>query len=405
VHLLGMAGLSRNVGFGANKVFSAAMLQAFQTSEPLIGFVLGLEGLFGLVLGPLTGWLSDRTMRRGWRRKVYVLVCLPCAAVLWLIFADSHRFSTAAVALTLFYIFQQSSVSPYNAWMPEIVPAEQWGVVSGYLNLWWQLGNLIAFLVIPLAWTASHRLGIGLTAILIASGGLLTGLGVPEPAPLRQPLSPSSSAGGLRRYGVLLRGNLLLYFLSQALAWLSFEAIASFFTLFVVHVAHGSLLDSALAMSAFTAAAMVAAVWAGRWYRRYPPKAFLAVVLTLFGLIALCGLVVQQMVWVFIIVTIEGVFWSANLTVAYALAIDLLGLTTRNDAEAAAVRGGLYGMSNFVQSIGLLVAAPAAGLVIRATGGNYAGMFLLSCAAALMAAGSVLCIRMPAAQRGVQPTR
>ncbi|MCL6599907.1 MAG: MFS transporter [Alicyclobacillus macrosporangiidus] len=418
VHVLGMAGLARNVGFAANKVFSAAMLESFHASQPVIGFVLALEGLFGLVLNPLTGWMSDRTRRPGWRRKAYVLICLPAAALLWLVFAYAHSFVLAAAALTLFYLFQQSSASPYHAWMPDVVPRERWGVASGYLNLWWQLGNLLSFLVIPLVWTASHAAGYLMTALLMAIGGAWTGLSVPErtipqpdasadrpdaarpgatPAEADTAGDPGSAAGaapsaGRHPYRQLLRGNLLLYFISQAFAWLAFEAIASFFTLFVTHVAHGTLLQSALAMSVFTATGMLAAVWAGRWYRRRTPQRLIAVVMTLFGLLALCGLVVHDMVWVFIIVAIEGVFWSANLTVAYALATDLLRAEAGDDL-AAKMRGGLYGFSNFVQSIGLMVAAPVAGLVIRAAGGNYAGMFLVSCLAALLCALLALCIR------------
>ncbi|MCL6518131.1 MFS transporter [Alicyclobacillus sp.] len=431
VHVLGMAGLARNVGFAANKVFSAAMLESFHASQPVIGFVLALEGLFGLVLNPLTGWMSDRTLRSGWRRKAYVLICLPAAALLWLVFAYAHSFFLAAAALTLFYVFQQSCASPYHAWMPDVVPRERWGVASGYLNLWWQLGNLLSFLVIPLVWTASHAAGFVMTALLMAVGGLWTGLAVPERAvsqpeaateasgaaahgtaphgadaaeaaapvagAVGAPGAPESAAGavpspGGHPYRRLLRGNLLLYFVSQAFAWLAFEAIASFFTLFVTHVAHGTLLQSALAMSVFTATGMVAAVWAGRWYRRRTPQRLIAVVMTLFGLLALCGLVVHHMVWVFIIVAIEGVFWSANLTVAYALATDLLRAEAGDDL-AARMRGGLYGFGNFVQSIGLMVAAPVAGLVIRAAGGNYAGMFLVSCLAALVCALLALCIR------------
>jgi maltose/moltooligosaccharide transporter len=407
IHLLGMAGLSRNVGFGANKVFSAALLQTFHASEPVIGFILGLEGMLGLILNPLTGSVSDATRRPGLRRKVYVLVSLPCAALLWLWFFHAPHFIWAAVALTLFYAFQQAGVSPYHAWMPEIVPPSRWGIASGCLNLWWQLGNLVAFFAIPLVWTKSHAAGVWLTAALIASGGLVTGLAVPEgqvanktrePAGTPEPSSEEGQAGdaaGLRRYQPLVSRNLVLYFIAQALAWLSFEAIASFFTLFILHVARGTLLDSALAMSAFTAAAMLAAPFAGRLYRRMEPKRLLILVLALFGLIALAGLVVREMLWVYILVTVEGALWSANLTTAYALAVDLLQAATPDAARAERIRGGLYGLSNFVQSIGLMVAAPVAGVVIRAAGGNYAGMFVVSCAAALAAAGVVALLKRP----------
>ncbi|MBX6352992.1 MAG: MFS transporter [Thermoflavifilum sp.] len=387
IHLLGLAGLSRNVGFAANKVFSAALLESFHASEAVIGLVLGLEGLFGLILNPLTGSLSDLTAQPGMRRKVYVLASLPLAALLWLWFFHAHSFAVAATALTLFYAVQQAGISPYHAWMPEIVSPPRWGVASGYLNLWWQLGNLLAFLVIPMVWTLSHPGGVWLTVALIALGGLVTGLAVPEGrGAITAGASALTGSARLRAYAALLRGPMLLYFGGQACAWLAFESIASFFTLFIVHVAHGQLLDSALAMSVFTAAAMVAAPLVGRLYRRYRPETVMIAVLAVFGLIALAGLFVRHMLWVYILVGVEGLFWSANLTVAYALAVDLLQRSAPDPETAARLRGGLYGMTNFVQSIGLMVAAPVAGAVIRAAGGNYAGMFIVCCAAAWLGA-------------------
>ncbi|WDL99053.1 MFS transporter [Alicyclobacillus sp. ALC3] len=423
VHRLGMAGLSRNVGFGSNKVFAAALLQTFNASQPVIGFVLALEGLFGLILSPLTGWLSDRTHHPFWRRKVYVLVALPLAGITWLLFCSSHNFALAAVALSLFYIFEQSSVSPYQAWIPDITPPALWGVASGWLNLWWEVGNLVAFLAIPLVWEASHLGGYVLTAVLVAGGGLVTGLSVPEaasgragnvagatPAGAASPQAAGAASGvasgkasGISRqntrprpnYKKLLERNFVFYFLSQALAWVAFESIGSFFTLFIKHSAHGTTLDAGLAMSVFTVTGMGGAVWSGRKYGqgRWTPKRLLASSLALFGALAVLGMFYHSLVLVFVIVGIEGVFWGVNLTVAYALATSLLRDTARDEAEETAIRGGLYGMSNFVQSVGLIVAAPVAGIVIRLGNGNYGGMFLVSCIAGLAGAVMVLFIR------------
>ena len=385
IHLLGMAGMGRNVGFGANKVFSAALLQVLSVSQPVIGFVLGLEGLMGLVLNPLTGWISDRTHRNGFRRKVYSLIGLPAAALTWLIFIYTHSSVVAIIALGFFYVFQQASVSPYQAWTPELVPQEWWGYASGYLNLWWQVGNLLAFLTIPLVWGVWHTGAYWLTAILIAGGGLVTGLMVPE--------KPAAKSGAthakLSAYLPLVRGSLLLFFLSQAFAWMAFEAIASFFTLYILQTIHGSLLDSALIMSLFTITGMIAAVIAGSLYHRYSQKLLLSLSLGFFGLLALLGLFVHNLLAVFVLVGIEGVFWAANLTVAYAYAKDLLKKELDDEALEAQLHGGLYGMSNVVQSLGLLIAAPVTGLVIHATSGDYRGMFLVSAASSWLAVGMV----------------
>ena len=390
VHWLGMAGLGRNVGYGANKVFTGPILESLKVSQPLIGIILGLEGLLGLVMNPLTGWMSDRTVKPGFRRKIYVAVCLPGAAIAWLLFYFLHSPTPAMIVIVFFYLFQQSSTSPYQAWMPEVVPASKWGLASGYLNLWWLIGNLIAFLVIPMVWTINHVGAFVLTSTLMVLGGLITVFGVQEPVVAVAPRVERDKTA----YRTLLHRNLVLYFAVHLLSWLSFEALASFFTLFIVHVAKGTQLDAALAMSVFTATGIVSAFLIGKIYRQTSPKVTLSVSLALYGLFSLAGLFVHNMVFVFVIVGIEGIFWSANLTVSFALASELLRQIVNNEALEERLRGGLFGVNTLMESAGLLIAAPLAGLVIAWSGGNYAGMFLVSAIASLLAIWFVMMIRL-----------
>lgn len=396
VHLLGMAGLGRNVGFGCNKVFAAALLQSLAVSQPVIGLILGLEGLLGILLNPLTGYISDRTRKTGFRRKVYLLICFPMAAITWLVFCQTHDLVVSLVALCLFYVFQQGSISPYQAWMPGLIPQRFWGLASGYLNLWWQTGNLVAFLVIPLVWGLSHTGAYVFTAVLIATCGMITVIGVPEQVSVAVNEEQHDRPIVRPSYRPLFRGNLILYYIAQTLAWLSFESIASFFTLYIVHSVHGSLMDSALAMSLYTFMGMVAAVFVGKAYRRFAPRHLLVTSFGLFGILALSGLWVHSLLLVFMLVGVEGIFWAATLTVSYALATDLLRETTRDEAQENDLRGGLYGLNNVVQSIGLLVAAPLAGYVIHASGGEYKDMFIVSGVSSLVAIVFVLLIRSKA---------
>lgn len=399
VHWLGMAGLGRNVGYGANKVFTGPMLESMKVSQPLIGFILGLEGLLGLLMNPFSGWLSDKTTKPGFRRKIYIGICLPGAALAWLLFYFLHNPTPAMIVIVIFYLFQQASMSPYQAWMPEIVPPEKWGLASGYLNLWWLGGNLAAFLVIPMIWLhVGHTAAFVLTSAIMVFAGLATVVGVPEAV-------VDTSAKELRQtervsYRVLRHRNLVLYFIVHFLSWLSYEALASFFTLFIQHVVHGSQTDAALAMALFTGTGIVTAFTVGRIYKRMSPKLLLALSLALYGLLSLAGLVVHSMTAVFIVVGVEGVFWSTNLTVSFALASELLHQIVNNEKREERLRGGLYGVNTVMESLGLLVAAPAAGLVIAWSGGNYAAMFWVSALTSLLAIAFVLAIGITKVPQG-----
>ncbi|MFB5190121.1 MFS transporter [Alicyclobacillus fastidiosus] len=388
VHWLGMAGLGRNIGYGANKVFTAPMLESLKASQPLIGFILGLEGLIGLLMNPLMGWLSDHTTKPGFRRKIYVGICLPGAALAWLLFYFLHSQIPAMLLIVIFYLFQQSSVSPYQAWMPEIVPPTKWGVASGILNLWWLAGNLIAFLVVPMVWTVNHVASFVLTSALMVFGGLATVLGVPEPvvAPLHYRTNKIS-------YKALLQRDLVLFFIVHFLSWLSYEALASFFTMFMVHVVKGSQMDAAFAMALFTATGIVAAFLVGRVYRKMSPKILLSISLLCYGVLSLAGLVVHSLTDVFMVVGIEGVFWSMNLTVSFALASDLLHQIVHNEQLEERLRGGLYGVTTIMESAGLMIAAPLSGVVISWSG-SYSGVFLVSASSSIVSIVFVLGIRL-----------
>ncbi|QQE80080.1 MFS transporter [Alicyclobacillus sp. SO9] len=389
IHLLGMAGLGRNVGYGANKVFTSPMLQNLHISQPLIGLILGLEGLLGLIMNPLAGWLSDHTTKPGFRRKIYVAICLPGAALAWLLFYFLHQPLLAMIVIVIFYLFQQTSMSPYQAWMPEVVPASKWGVASGYLNLWWLVGNLAAFLVIPMVWTFTHTGAFILTSAIMVLGGLTTVIGVPEA------VVQKTDARNKPRfsYRTLRHRNLVLYFTVHFLSWLSYESMASFFTLFVLHVAHGKQIDAALAMALYTGTGIVTAFVVGKLYKRVSPKLMLSSALGLYGLVSLAGLFIHSMTGVYIVVAIEGVFWAVNLTVSFALVTDLLHQIVQNEKREEQLRGGLFGLNTLMEAAGLLIAAPLTGVVVSWSG-SYSSMFLVSMTASVLAIVFVLRIRL-----------
>ncbi len=424
IHRLGAAGFGRNIGFGANKVFTGAMLATLQVQPQVIGIVLGLEGLFGLVFLPVTGWLSDRTKRPGWRRKAYLWVAFPGSALSWMAFYYAGSATAAIWILVAFYFFQQLSVSPYLAWMPDLVSESRRGMASGYLNLWWEIGNLVSFLVIPMMWEyLGHPFAFGFASFLILSGGLLTVLTVREPTVDQLELgwqkahttragvdingvaaaeagetaegakavadsgakgaSTATGVGGVgASWALLLRGDLAKFYMVQALSWVAFEAIASFFTLFIVHGVGGTVFDSAIGMSIFTITGVVTALWFGRLYSRFSPRDSMGVMLGLFALVSLAAVPTKSLIILYILLAVGGVLWGGIQIISYALAADLLERQVAGEAVGTAgaqeLHGRLYAIFGIAQAVGLLVAAPLAGFFIHASGGHYGSMFWAS---------------------------
>lgn len=373
---LGMAGMARNVGYGTNKVFAADLLSQLTPSKSLIGLVLGMEGLLGLILNPLTGWISDRYVTRFGRRRLFILVGTPIAGVLWVLFAGQRNLHLAIMFLVSFYFFQQVGPTPLSAWMPDIVHERHWGQASGVINVWWQVGNLLAFLPIPILWKVMHGGAFWVVALIMIGAGMVTGLTVRDrrsnhPLPKVMPRSH------------WLSPDLIKFFIAQFLWWLAFEGMASFFTLFVIHTLHGTLIDSALGMTFFTIAAIVVSVWVGRLYTRYSAKKMLMLCFAVFGLIGLTGTVIRSVPLAFGLLFVAGIFWGGIQVISYPWGVDLLKSSLSKELDANQYYGLLYGVGNMTQAAGLLVAAPAAGLLIDLSRGSYSAMFWVNVIAAL----------------------
>lgn len=371
VHNLSMAGLGKNIGYGGNKVFTAAILQNFSLSTSTIGLILALEGLFGLVLNPAMGWVSDHTAHPNWRRKPYVLIGLPAGAICWyLFFLHTGHAWWPILMIALFYICQQGVSSPYYAWMSDIVPSAYWSRASSVLNVWWEIGNLIAFLFVPLVYEALGIIPAAvLTSALMLGTGLWTGLLVPATRIDFSAAAPPKVDHV--RPNLLVKPAFALFYLGQLFAWLAFESIASFFTLLIEHTAHGTEFDSAIGMSIFTITGLVGAVLTGRIYNRFGARRLIGVSMLVFGVVSLSAFLVHAVSTIYILVLFVGIFWGINLTASFTYVGELLRTELHSDNDEVHYRATAYGLYNIVQSIGLLVAAPIGGFVISLCGNNY----------------------------------
>jgi len=107
-----------------------------------LGLTLGLGALFGMVVNPLAGRLSDRTMSRFGRRRPWVVggMALAFVGLVGIGFTP-----TIWVVMALWCVVQTGvnmATAAMNATVPEQVPASRRGLVSGLLGI----GTSIAIL-------------------------------------------------------------------------------------------------------------------------------------------------------------------------------------------------------------------------------------------------------------------
>jgi MFS family permease len=173
-----------------------------------LGIVTSLGALISLALPPLIGALSDRSPTRWGRRRPFMLwgsvmdgaaLCFMALVPLWLPMPWSLVFYVLAVMLLQFG--SSYATSPYAALIPDIVPASQLGVASGWMGLMTLLGNFLGNLIGGYALAPLGMLGTYLILLgLFLFGALVTIFGVREPAPPRvEPFLWSSFWHGLRQ--------------------------------------------------------------------------------------------------------------------------------------------------------------------------------------------------------------
>lgn len=204
-------GLRRHLGlaafwFGGNYHWGVilAVLLPFQVARLVprsqegadLGLALGLGSFFAMTLPPLVGYWSDRLRTRWGRRRPIIAIGTVVNAAGLLLVMTAPSYAALVAAYLVVQIFNNAAGAAFNAVVPDVVPAPEYGRQSGILGAMVQLGyvsGLISFLVFshfgaPLLTYAGIAVVLLLTMVptLLASRG--EGLGALVVRPRRPPV-------------------------------------------------------------------------------------------------------------------------------------------------------------------------------------------------------------------------
>ena len=106
-----------------------------------IGLAVSLGGLFAMTVPPLVGAISDRlTTPFGRRRPIMIgatLLTLPGLVVL----ATAHSFAQILIGYAIVQFFFNAAGAAFAGIIPDVVPAQDFGLASGFLATMVQLGS------------------------------------------------------------------------------------------------------------------------------------------------------------------------------------------------------------------------------------------------------------------------
>ncbi len=163
-----------------------------------MAWIMGLGASIALVFPPFVGAISDRARFRMGRRRPFILVgtVINCLALLGMAYFGS--FSLYVLAFLFVELGNNLATAAYSALIPDIVPHDQRGLASGYMNLMVMLGTIAG---VAAAGVLTSRAVVLLYWLLIAVllvAMLITVLAVEEePITEVKPLDPGPLLRGL----------------------------------------------------------------------------------------------------------------------------------------------------------------------------------------------------------------
>ena len=348
-------------------------LKELGLSATAVGFVMTWDNYLNMFLQPIVGERSDHTRTRLGRRKPWMLVGAPLAAVFFVLVPTMT--TALGIMLTVFLTNVGMALfrAPTVALLGDLYPSEQRSTANGIINLMGGIGAILAFLVGGALYKMGRIPPFAFGALVMVIGIGLVILFVREPAETDVETEANSQNGSFinhLREVVNASDRSGLYILLAILSWFigynALETWISSFGKYTLGINEGrmSILTSGLALT-FVIFALPSGLLATRFGRRRVILIGIAGLLTLF----LYGLLVTNQAMLIVLLVLGGIFWALINVNSLPMVYDVGG-----DANIGAFTG-LYYLAANIAAVG---GPQVVGILIDATGGNYRIMFLFS---------------------------
>jgi MFS family permease len=351
----------------------------FNLSAIAIGFIMTWDNYLNMFVQPVVGSRSDHTYTRIGRRKPYMLVGAPLAAIFFVTVPAMRSVPGIMIAILLTNLSMALFRAPTVALLGDLFPSHQRSTANGVINLMGGFGSILAFLVGGALYAYGRITPFAFGAIVMLAAMTLVVLFVREPAVAdkeKQGPAQSSLAGNIReivnspdRSGLLILLAILFWFLG----FNALETWLSSFGKFTLGIDEGrmGILTSSLALM-FVLFALPSGLLATRFGRRR----IILIGIAGLALLFLYGLGVANQAMLIGFLVPAGFFWALINVNSLPMVYDVGG------NERIGVYTGLYYLASNIAA----VAGPQlVGLLIQVSGDNYRLMFVFSAVSMVMA--------------------
>jgi maltose/moltooligosaccharide transporter len=164
--------------------FVPQFLREYTTSNTLVGFIVGGEGIFCVLIPLWVGVQSDRIWTERWgRRRPFMIYAAPFMAASLILIPFQPGLVPIAVSTFVFFAAYHFYSSPYQSLLPDVTPAAYHGRVQGYQSVMRGGGMFLGMLAAPFLYGLWLPLPFVICGVLIMVFTYVTVSKVHEPRP------------------------------------------------------------------------------------------------------------------------------------------------------------------------------------------------------------------------------
>jgi len=367
-----------------NPEFERQLLEAGREIPTVVGFgltpalalfIMTWDNLLNVFVQPWVGAKSDATWNRFGRRKPWILLGLPIAAIGFVLIP----FAQTAFAIAIFILITNFGMalfrSPTVAWLGDLFPADDRSKANGIINLMGGVGGLIAFFGGGILFNSMGRAApfVG-GAILLIVASLTAVWKVKEPRQITLDDSRDEKPGNViahlktmfsnpDRSGLFVLLGILLWFM----AFNALESGLSSFAVFTLGIAPG---NASIYAGSVTISFILFALPAGLLGTKYGRRNIILIGLVGLTFSFLAGyFIIQNAVTFVIMLVLTGVFWACVNVNSLPLVYDY------GDERKIGAYTGLYYFSSQAAAV---LGPTLGGVVVDVLGDQYRWLFLFS---------------------------
>lgn len=366
---------------------SATGILGFGLSASIAGAIMTLDNVAALFLLPLVGIWSDRTRTRVGRRYPFILTAAPVAAIAFVLIpvaakminpaangsvsANPGAFTLFLIAIGLMLLAMAFFRTPVIALMPDLTPSPLRSKANGVINFMGGLGGIIASLGLARFFDVDPLIPFASGSGLLLLAVLLLFITVREPRLSDTAAEAQQEAVERVTLGSALRAGdrSLIFLLAAIFCWfVGFNAIETFFSSYAVTTLGVSAGTAGTLFSIALGLFILFSIPAGYIGTRLGRRLTIMLGLLIFAVLLVVAYFVPSVPVIAAILGLGGAGWALVNINSLPMVVDL----TRNERLLGTYTGFYYAASQTAAIFGPILN----GLIIDATGRNYASIFL-----------------------------